>query len=66
MVLSEQKKEFYDFWNQDLALQGDYRAAVHIHMEKTRKAKAQLELTLVSVMSNNKKVFLDRYNSKRS
>lgn len=44
-VLSEQKKKFYTFWNQDLALQGCYRAVVHICSEKTKKAKAQLELT---------------------
>lgn len=50
-----QKKKICDLWNQDHASQGDYRAAVHIFREKTRKAKTQLEFTLAIVVSNRKK-----------
>lgn len=35
-----------------MASQEEYRAAVYIYREKTRKASAQLELTLKSVVSD--------------
>lgn len=50
-----QKKKICDLWNQDQASQGDYRAAVRIFREKTKKDKTQLEFTLATVVSNKKK-----------
>ena len=51
------KKRLDDLWKQGQALQEDYRAVVGIRREKTRKAKAQVELKLVSVVPDNKKGF---------
>ena len=50
-------KRLDDLWKQGQALQEDYRAVVGIRREKTRKAKAQLELKLTSVVPDNKKGF---------
>ena len=61
----KRKKKLYDLWKQGQALQEEYRAVVHICREKTRKAKAQLELKLASVVSNNKKGFFKNINGKR-
>ena len=44
----------YDPWRQGQASQEEYRAVVRICREKTRKAKAQLELKLAGVVSDNK------------
>ncbi len=41
-----------------MASQGEYSAAVHIYREKMRKNKAQLELMLASVVSDNRKALL--------
>ncbi|GAB0209165.1 mitochondrial enolase superfamily member 1 [Grus japonensis] len=60
------KKKLYNLWKQGQASQEDYRAVVHIgNREKTRKAKARLELKLASVVSDNKKGFFKYVNSKR-
>ena len=47
------KKKLYDLWKQDQALQEEYRAVVHLCREKILKAKAQLELKLARVLSDN-------------
>lgn len=47
--------KMFTFKKQALASQGEYRAAVDICREKTRTAKAQIELTLANVLSDNKK-----------
>ena len=47
-----EEKKLYDLWKQGQALQEDYRAVVHIWRQK-----AQLELKLASVVSDNKKAF---------
>lgn len=60
-----QRKKIRDLWKQGLASEGEDRAAVHICREKTRKAKAQLELTLATVVSDNKKGFFKYVQSKR-
>ncbi|GAB0209633.1 mitochondrial enolase superfamily member 1 [Grus japonensis] len=65
LVELKRKKKLYDLWKQGQASQEDYRAVVRICREKTRKAKAQLELKLASVVSDNKKVFFKYVNSKR-
>ena len=61
----KREKKLYGLWNQDQALQEDYRAVTHICRENTRKAKAQIELKVASVVSDNKKGFLKYGNSKR-
>ena len=49
LVELQRKKELYNLWKQGQALQEDDRDVVHLCREKTRKAKAQLELKLASV-----------------
>ena len=53
----KRKKKLYDLWKQGQASQEAYTAMVRISREKTRKAKAQLELKLASVVSDSKKGF---------
>ncbi|KAK4822413.1 hypothetical protein QYF61_015160 [Mycteria americana] len=65
LVELKRKKKLYDLWKQGQASQEDYRAVVRICREKTRKAKAELELKLASVVSDNKKGFFKYVNSKR-
>ena len=43
----------------------DYRTVVHICREKTNKAKAQLELTLANIVSDNKKRLLQVYHEQQ-
>ena len=45
-----QKEKAHNLWKQGVVSKGEYRAAVHICREKTRKAKAVLELMLSSVV----------------
>lgn len=55
-----QKKKIYDLWeqcSQDIASQGQYRAAVCVCRPKMGKVKAQLELTVTTVVSDNKNGF---------
>ncbi len=61
----KRKKELYDLWKQGQALQEDYRAVVRTCKEKTRRAKAQLELKLARVVSDNKKGFLSMLMARR-
>jgi len=60
-----QKKKINYLWKQDQDLLRDYRAAICIFRDKTRKAKAHLEFTLASVVSKNKKGFIKCNNGKR-
>lgn len=46
------------------AAQEDYRAVVMLCREKSRRAKAQLELSLASVVKNNKNAFIDTSTAK--
>ncbi|KAK4810867.1 hypothetical protein QYF61_008839 [Mycteria americana] len=59
------KNKLYDLWKQGQDLHEDYRAVDCVCREKTRKAKAQLELKLASAASDNKKGFFKYVNSKR-
>ena len=61
----KRKKKFYDLWKRDQALQEDHRAVVRIFREKTQKAKAQLELKLATVVSDDKKGVFNCVNSRR-
>ena len=65
LIELKRKKKLYDLWKEGQASQENYRAVVCICREKTGKAKAQLELTSASVVSDNKKGFLKYVNSKR-
>lgn len=60
-----QKKKIYYLWKEGLASWEEDRAAVHIYREETRKAKAQLDLMLAIVVSDNKKGFFKYVNRKR-
>lgn len=50
-------EKIYDLWKPGQASQADERAAVCKCGKKTRTAKAHLELTPVTVVSDNKKAF---------
>ncbi|KAK4818300.1 LOW QUALITY PROTEIN: hypothetical protein QYF61_010762 [Mycteria americana] len=65
LVELKRKKKLYDLWKQGQASQEGYSAVVRICREKTRKAKAPLELKLASVVSDHKKGFFRYVNSKR-
>lgn len=60
------KKKIFNLWKQGQASQRDYRAAVCICMEKARKDKAHIELTLANVASDKKKGFFKYVSCKRS
>ncbi|GAB0207221.1 mitochondrial enolase superfamily member 1 [Grus japonensis] len=61
----QKKNKLYDLWKRGQTSQEDYIAVVCMCREKTQKAKAQLELKLASVVSDNKKGFSKYVNSKR-
>ncbi|KAK4832645.1 hypothetical protein QYF61_024673 [Mycteria americana] len=61
----KRKKKFYDLWKQGQASQEYHRSVVHLRREKTQKAKAQQELKLAIVVSDNKKGFFKYVHSKR-
>lgn len=71
-ILSEQgilgtgAEKAHKLWKEGLATQGDYRAAVYDCRKKMRKAKAQLELTLGTLGSDDKKAFFNVNSRKRS
>ena len=48
-------------WKKGRETQGYYKEVVRICREKIRKAKAQLELNLDTVVKENKKLFLQIY-----
>jgi len=49
----------------DLATQEEYRGLERSYREEIRKAKAQLELRLATVVRDNKKYFYQYINSKK-
>jgi len=61
----KRKKELCDLWKRGQASQEEYGAVVPLCREKTQKAKAQLQLKLASVVSDNKKVFFKYIHSNR-
>ena len=58
------KKESYLSWKKAQATQEGYRDVVRSCREKIRKAKAQLECSLVTVVRDNKKYFYEYINNK--
>ena len=59
------KREVYGLWKSGQATYDDYRYIVKLCREKIRKAKAQLELNLVTKVKDNNKYFYKYINSKR-
>ena len=60
----QEKKRIYLLWKKGWTTQKEYRE-VKMCREKTRKAKAQLELNLASRVKKNKTLFYKYINSKR-
>ncbi|KAK4815416.1 hypothetical protein QYF61_001404 [Mycteria americana] len=61
-----EKRRVYHFWKKGQALPEEYRDLVKSYREKIRKAKAQLELNLATVVRDNKKCFYKYNNNKRA
>ena len=53
----QEKKRIYLLWKKGRATQKEYKDIVKMFREKTRKAKAQLELNLATGVKGNKKLF---------
>ena len=51
------KKKLYEIWKKDMATWEEYRNAVKTCRDATRKAKAHLELNLVSEVKDKKEFF---------
>lgn len=52
-------------WKKGLVIWGQYRVVIRIRRKKIRKAKAELELNLATVVKGNKKLFNKYINCKR-
>ena len=61
----EFKRKVYGMWKEGLATWEEYRNVVGACRDATRKAKAQLELSLAKDVKGNKKVFFKYVSSKR-
>ncbi|GAB0186733.1 mitochondrial enolase superfamily member 1 [Grus japonensis] len=59
------KKEVYRMWKKGLATWEEYRNAVRVCRDATRKAKAHLELNVARDVKDNKKGFFKYISSKR-
>ncbi|KAK4828694.1 hypothetical protein QYF61_000532 [Mycteria americana] len=59
------KRRVYDLWKKGRATQEDYRGVARLCREKTRRAKAELELSLAAAIKDNKKHFFKYISSKR-
>ncbi|KAF1503200.1 hypothetical protein FQV18_0001221, partial [Eudyptula minor novaehollandiae] len=59
------KRRVYRLWKKGQATQGEYRDLVRSCREEMRKAKAQLERNLASVVKDNKKSFYKYINDKK-
>ncbi|GAB0209753.1 hypothetical protein GRJ2_003441000 [Grus japonensis] len=60
-----EKRRVYGLWKKGQATQGDYKDVVRLCREKIRRAKAQLELNLATVIKDNKKCFYKYISNKR-
>ncbi|GAB0187132.1 mitochondrial enolase superfamily member 1 [Grus japonensis] len=63
--LELRKKRVYDLWKKGQATQENYKDVVRLCREKIRRAKAQLELNLATVVRDNKKCFYKYISNKR-
>ncbi|KAK4821278.1 hypothetical protein QYF61_017642 [Mycteria americana] len=59
------KRRVYDLWKKGRATQEDYKGVARLCREKTRRAKAELELSLAAAIKDNKKQFFKYISSKR-
>ncbi|KAK4832341.1 hypothetical protein QYF61_021870 [Mycteria americana] len=59
------KRRVYDLWKKGRATQEDYKGVARLCREKTRRAKAELELSLAAAVQDNKKYFFKYISSKR-
>ncbi|KAK4817282.1 hypothetical protein QYF61_007840 [Mycteria americana] len=59
------KRRVYDLWKKGRATQEDYKGVARLCREKTRRAKAELELSLAAAIKDNKKHFFKYISSKR-
>ncbi|KAK4811340.1 hypothetical protein QYF61_024476 [Mycteria americana] len=59
------KRRVYDLWKKGQATQEDYKGVARLCREKTRRAKAELELSLAAAVKDNKKHFFKDISSKR-
>ncbi|KAK4813319.1 hypothetical protein QYF61_026482 [Mycteria americana] len=59
------KRRVYDLWKNGRATQEDYKGVARLCREKTRRAKAELELSLAAAIKDNKKHFFKYISSKR-
>ncbi|KAK4815791.1 hypothetical protein QYF61_007231 [Mycteria americana] len=59
------KRRVYDLWKKGRATQEDYKGVARLCREKTRRAKAELELNLAAAIKDNKNHFFKYISSKR-
>ncbi|KAK4806863.1 hypothetical protein QYF61_012584 [Mycteria americana] len=59
------KRRVYDLWKKGRATQEDYKGVARLCREKTRRAKAELELSLAAAIKDNKKHFFKYISRKR-
>jgi len=59
------KRQVYYFWKKGQATQEEYRGLVRLCRQETRKAKAQLEIRVATVVKENKKCFYKYINNKK-
>jgi len=59
------KRRAYHLWKKGQATQEEYRSLVRSCREEIRKAKAQLELRLATVVRDNKKMFLQIHQQQK-
>ncbi|KAK4825912.1 hypothetical protein QYF61_003407 [Mycteria americana] len=60
-----EKRRVYDLRKKGQATQEDYKGVARLCREKTRRAKAELELNLATAIKDNKKHFFKYVSSKR-
>jgi len=53
----QKKIRVYDLWKKGQATQEDYRDVMRLCKEKTRRAEAQLKLSLATAIKDNKTSF---------
>ncbi|KAM9591187.1 uncharacterized protein ACIBXB_006083 isoform 1-T2 [Morphnus guianensis] len=62
----KKKRRVYHLWRKGRATWEEYRDLVRSYREEIRKAKAQLELNLATIVRDNKKCFYKYVNSKKN
>jgi len=65
MLGLRKKRRVYHLWKKGQGTQEEYRGLIRSCREEIRKAKAQLELRLATVVRDNKKCFYKNINNKK-